>query len=103
MVEKNGLREYKPEDIFEDELIIQGNPHDLAEVILKLQPGEKITRPFFVPKNINDTSGMQRFMAGLKNEGIDIGRGDSKYGFKMPLLAPNYHPTIRELIIFRRK
>jgi hypothetical protein len=37
----------------------------------------------------------------LKSLGLDIGKGDSEYGYKMPL--PEKREDERKLIIFRRK
>lgn len=104
------LREYQPKDPAElvDFLEASAFPKDLAEFVLKLEPGEKITNNFlyFGGQNIKDTRKMQRFIEALREVGVDIGRGESPYGFKMPLpnpKAPDYQPGTRQLIIFRRQ
>ena len=105
----NGLREYQPKDPSElvDFLEAENVPAELAVFIKKLQPGEKITRNFLYdnPSTVKDITKLQSFLDNLREHGIDVGRGDAKYGFKMPLpnpKDPNYNPHTRELIIFRR-
>ena len=44
---------------------------------------------------------MQRFINSLKEAGLDIGKGDSTFGYNMPL--PPKKALERDLIIFRRK
>ena len=50
--------------------------------------------------DIRDTTKFQRVIKQLNEMGFDIGRGNAKYGYKMPL--PKKEETGRELIIFRR-
>ena len=99
---KQPLREYQPENGVEgvDFLEAWTSPRNLAEFLEKLQPGEKIASTFRV-ENPNDTRKMQRFVAGLRECGVDIGKGEAEYGFKMPLPEKDvYH---RDLVIFRRR
>ena len=44
---------------------------------------------------------MQAYVDRLAKAGLDIGKGDSAFGYRMPL--PEKGDTSRSLIIFRRK
>jgi len=48
-----------------------------------------------------DTIYFQTYIDELKGEGMDIGKGEAEYGYKMPLAEKG--ESRRELIIFRRR
>lgn len=50
---------------------------------------------------IRDVKTFERRVEILKEVGLDIGKGENKYGYKMPL--PQEDSALRELIVFRRK
>ena len=54
-----------------------------------------------LPATITNTQPFQKTIKNLRSYGLDIDRGDAKYGFKMPL--PKNGDMKRDLIIFRRK
>ncbi len=70
------------------------------ELLKRLQINEYTVVASLFPSS-DDTSLFQEYLSRLKQLGIDVGKGDTKYGFKMPL--PNKEDTDRKLIIFRRK
>lgn len=51
--------------------------------------------------NANAIKYFENYLAKLKSIGLEIGKGESEYGYKMPL--PKKGDDIRKLIIFRRK
>jgi len=59
-------------------------------IVARMLPAEEL--------NVNS---FQEYISTLKSMGIDIGKGESEYGYKM--LLPKKGESYRELIIFRRK
>jgi hypothetical protein len=53
-----------------------------------------------LPAGENNTQKFQNVIAALEREGLEIGKGDAKYGYKMPL--PKKYDDRRNLIVFRR-
>jgi hypothetical protein len=70
----------------------------IAELLQKLKPGEFYKET--IPKGINELKAMERYIKGLQGAGLDIGKGDAAFGYKMPL--PEKNKVGRDLIIFRR-
>ena len=74
----------------------------LVEGMKKMQPNQFCT----IRARSTHTGGIDlmvpevfhKYIESLKESGLDIGKGDCEYGFKMPLA----HGKRRELIIFRR-
>lgn len=94
-----GLTEYK----FDKEDIVNLSESDM-EGILAIANNLKVNQ-YFVAKIVSPeifaTNYFERYINELKIEGLDIGKGDCEYGYKMPL--PEKGEERRELIIFRRK
>lgn len=74
---------------------------EAVELLGSFNVGECWEKPFNVSQNPPDTATMMKYINRLKQEGLDIGKGDSKFGYKMPL--PEKDISIRYLQIFRRK
>ena len=75
----------------------------LSEVIKLLDRfniGEYCETFFQVLNDSGNTTEMIRYVNQLKEEGLDIGRGDAKFGYRMPI--PEKRETKRYLQIFRR-
>ena len=70
-------------------------------LLSKFKVGEYWETWFNVSSNPQDTTQMTRYVEGLKQAGLDIGKGDSQFGFKMPLLEKD--TSTRYLQIFRRR
>jgi len=66
-----------------------------AQLLQKLQPGEFHKETIY----IGGIKEMERYIKGLQKAGLDIGKGDAAFGYRMPLPEKN---KPRELIIFRR-
>ena len=89
----------------EEEILLyeEHGPKGYAEVLQRLNAGEYLPIPIiFQPQSmsIRDTRSIQSYVTSLNRLGLDIGKGDSEYGFKMPL--PENGRNYRELVIFRR-
>jgi hypothetical protein len=54
-----------------------------------------------MPAEITNTYMFDKYINDLKSLGLDIGKGECEYGYKMPL--PEKGESRRELIIFKRK
>ena len=95
-----GLKEYNlnsAEDVFNvTETGIRGK----VTLLQKLKPNEYLVVTT-CSANKTNTSFFQNYIENLKKLGLDVGKGEAKYGYKMPL--PNKEDTDRKLIIFRRK
>jgi hypothetical protein len=93
-----GLTEYNMnnyEDIMNEiEFGIEG------KILKKMNVKNYIVARMLPAKELNVNS-FQEYIGTLKSRGIDIGKGESEYGYKM--LLPKKEESYRELIIFRRK
>ena len=90
-------QEYKPTT--EEEMVfVEGTVKEVAEVLKeKFQPGEFYRRSY---RAITGTQPMQAYVDSLQRAGLDIGKGDTEFGYRMPL--PERDATDRFLVIFRR-
>lgn len=66
----------------------------------KMKPNQYYI-PKTLPADFTDTSLFNNYIEALKSLGMDIGKGECEFGYKMPL--PKKDEIRRELIIFRRK
>ena len=78
--------------------MFEGDYSEKVEIFGKLEAGKYIDKSFQIGSN--DQTKMQTYMSGLRNAGLDLGRGNCEYGFKMPLPATD--TSMRTLRIFRR-
>ena len=100
----NDFKEYKdseeagPIDIEETDTL-----SGLVKRLENLQPKDKISESFhYYDKRValTDTTPLQRVIDRLEKLGVDIGKGDTKYGYIMPV--PKKGNISRDLIIYRR-
>lgn len=75
-------------------------PEEIAIRLQQLNRGEYWTKNFLLRRNPHDSRGMASFIASLQKTGLDIGKGDARFGFRMPL--PEKGASFRKLQIFRR-
>lgn len=88
----------------------------IIELLGRLRQGEYVENTFTIPKpddlagidvepqmrkNRLDTSGLMQYVKMLKDSGYNIGKGDSEFGYRMPL--PKRKSNTRVLQIFRRR
>lgn len=80
----------------------EGNasPKEIATRLGQLERDECWTKNFLLQRNSHDNRVMVSFITSLQENGLDIGRGDAQFGFRMPL--PEKGATFRKLQIFRR-
>ncbi len=77
-----------------------------VRVLRKLSAGEYVT-VYKIPDDeshtmdLSDTSYFQGRIEALRRAGLDIGKGDAEYGYRMPV--PKGGAKERHLIVFRRK
>lgn len=94
-----GLIEYK----FNKEDIVNLSESGI-EGIFSIANNLKINQ-YFIAKSVSleifSTNYFDRCLEELRYLGLEIGKGDCEYGYKMPL--PEKGEERRELIIFRRK
>ena len=80
-------------------LALEEGPRIMIELLQYLPPGEYL--PVYQMKaSERNTRPFENYINALRREGLDVGRGDAEYGFKMPL--PKNEQEFRDLIIFRR-
>src|SRR3989344_6187764 len=89
----------------DEEDILLGGLEDKVKVLRKLSPEEYIVVGrinYTDGKNSNylDTRDFQIQIDGLRMAGLDIGKGDAEYGYRMPI--PGKGAEKRQLIVFRR-
>ena len=82
-------------------MVMEEEPKDVAELLEKLQVGEYWEKPFQIKGNPRDTTGLTRYLNLLARAGLDLCRGDSSFGYRMPL--PESEAVNRYLHIFRRR
>jgi hypothetical protein len=94
-----GLREYK---IGEEDFLnwFEQGFEGKVEVLKKLNINQ-----YVVFDNTNSTNkainNFNNILDNLKSYGIEVGKGDAEYGYKMPL--PEKNESMRKLIIFKRR
>ena len=93
-----GLKEHQLDG---EELIefLEFGPEGVAKTLEKIKVNEYLVVES-LPAEENNTQKFQNAIAALEREGLDIGKGDAKYGHKMPL--PEKYDDRRKLIVFRR-
>ncbi len=98
------LREFRPN--IEEQLILEdsegyGSLKEIVGVLQHLKPGEEYIKKVHDPDSA-PVRQMEAVVANLRKAGLDIGKGDMAFGFKMPLPKKGNEYS-RELIIFRRR
>jgi len=95
-----GLTEYpikNQEDMFN---YTEGGVEGIVEILKKMGVNNYLV-PKTMDARIKNTNHFQKYINNLKELGLDIGKGDCEYGYKMPL--PENGESRRKLIIFKRK
>ncbi|MBS3151005.1 hypothetical protein J4443_01325 [Candidatus Woesearchaeota archaeon] len=93
--------EIRPEDQI-DYLEARGSREDISVIMGILQhlaPNEYLP-VYNLKARERDVSPFHGYIEALRSAGLDVGKGDAEYGFRMPL--PENGQSDRELIIFRR-
>lgn len=100
---RGGLKEYTINNA-EDFLNMEGGTNGIIKILRKMSPNQYfIVRTIWPEIEVDDlrnTNGFQRYLEKLREHGLDVGRGEAEYGFKMPL--PKNGELKRKLIVFRR-
>lgn len=78
--------------------LLMGETEDLIPILEKFSPGEYYNHSFSAKES---TAAMQDYLDQLREHGLDIGKGNAEFGYKMPL--PKEGAPRRDLIIFRRR
>ncbi|MFA4887007.1 MAG: hypothetical protein WC595_02235 [Candidatus Nanoarchaeia archaeon] len=79
----------------------EGTTREQAALLQQLQQNECYTRIFYIEDNPNNTTPLDNYISCLRQAGLDIGKGEAEYGYKMPI--PEKEAGQRQLIIFRRR
>ena len=93
-----GLVEHQ---LTEDDIValFEGDIEEHMELLRRLEPGE-----YLDIKGFNTGKGSEApiaYVGRLREDGLDIGRGNAEYGFKIPV--PGKHDIHRILRVFRRR
>ena len=88
----------KRRELSDDVSDVEFTPKEVVELLSQFKPGELWEKIFRAVGN--NTSKLQGYISALKANGLDIGKGDATFGYKIPL--PNGE-NYRSLQIFRRK
>ena len=84
----------------EEMTFLEGSMSERAEILK-----ERLELDYFYKISYRASSEgatrMQAYVDGLQRAGLDIGKGDAQFGYRMPL--PEKGQTMRDLIIFRRR
>lgn len=78
----------------------ESTPKETVELLERFSIGEYWERAFYY-KNLIDATIILRYIQRLKQEGLDIGRGNAEFGYKLPI--PEKGASARYLQIFRRR
>lgn len=94
----NDYSEYLPGEKIND--LSEANADELTTILeQELKP-----KQFYTIKIFNNPKAlriMEAAIATLKKAGLDIGKGETIFGYKMPI--PKKEDAYRQLIIYRRK
>jgi hypothetical protein len=82
----------------EELTLLEGEMYEIVELFRTFEPGEYFTMKYAVSDGFIR---MQRYVDRLRRAGLDIGKGDAEFGYRMPL--PGKKDVDRELTIFRRR
>ena len=96
-----GLTEYHldGEDVINKvEFGIEG----IYKISKRLKPNQYFIAETITNKKLYDSNYLQKYIDKLREFGLNIGKGDAEYGYKMPL-PENQKNFSRSLIIFRRR
>jgi len=52
---------------------------------------------------VNNPNAAMEYIEKLRQAGLDIGRGNCEFGFKIPIPEKNKYQTDRKVIIFKRR
>ena len=74
---------------------------EIVPLLSEFKKGECWIKYFEIKNNSADTTVMASYISKLKEFGLDIGKGETTFGYRMPL--PNPDETYRKLMIYRRK
>ena len=80
--------------------LLEGSAREHVSILEKLKPNECYERTFRYEGNITTTQPLERYLSSLREAGLNIGRGEAEFGYRMPL--PGREASSRKLIIFRR-
>lgn len=94
-----GLTEYIPE-IDGVVSMIELGAEGFYKISEKMKPNQYYVVKTMPPEIVN-THIFNKYINALKSLGLDIGKGDCEYGYKMPL--PEKGEEKRKLIIFKRR
>ncbi len=92
------LREYVCRNPNELADLLDGDVERVIEIIERFNRGEFYKKSYLV--ETKTPARMTEYISLLAQSGLDIGKGDSDFGYRMPL--PEKKDTHRDLIIFRR-
>jgi hypothetical protein len=85
------MTEYKF-DTADGEILMDLSDGNLSDIIKKLSPNQ-----YLILRKNEKVEGYFRMIEKLKEQGLDVGKGDCQYGWHMPIINKK-----RELRIFRR-
>lgn len=95
-----GLTEYQLDDSEDFLNSTEGGIGGAIIILKKMNPNQYFIAST-IPAKIRNVNTFDNYVNKLKSLGLDIGKGNCEYGYKMPL--PEKEKSKRELIIFRRK
>jgi hypothetical protein len=81
-------------------LALEATPRETIELLDRFKVGEYWEKSFY-HSNLQDTTPMTEYIDMLRQSGLDIGKGDAQFGYKMPIPEP--YKSTRYLQIFRRR
>jgi hypothetical protein len=79
---------------------LEATAEEVVVLLSNFNVGEYWEKPF-THSNLQDTIPLQRYMDKLRNAGLDIGKGNSEFGYRMPI--PEKNTSIRYLHIYRNR
>jgi len=85
-----------------DEDYREGSSEEKVNILEKMAPKTKIILPRLFSKPNSAVQSFEREVKDLQEAGLDIGKGDANYGYKIPLPESD-SSGYRKLIIFRRR
>lgn len=82
---------------------IEADAQETVTLLGRFNVGEYWEKDFHFRERDNpqNTTRLMNYVKRLRQEGLDIGDGESQFGYKMPL--PKKYATQRVLQIFRRR
>lgn len=92
-------QEFVPATLDDRDLLSDGDTADVVRILQGMNSNQYWRKVY--PINRGNPSVMEAYVKNLQRAGLDVGKGDATFGYRMP--SPERGAGTRYLVIFRRR